>query len=73
MYVRNTERIRAEESLLWMRIVAEPHIDRSKHDDGFIDKLRRLAQIEAKVQTKNILTSQNAADWGMKVITQEGR
>lgn len=65
-YYRNIEKLRAEESLLLLRIFAEPYIDHEKHDDKFIENLQRAAGIEPRKDS--LTTEADAMSWGIKIV-----
>jgi metal-dependent hydrolase (beta-lactamase superfamily II) len=71
IYVKNIKKLQAEENLLWLRIVSHPYMDHQKGDDGFVENLYRAVGIENKKAMKQIATSFEAANWGIKIVTRE--
>lgn len=71
IYFRNIQKLQAEENLLWLRIVSHPYMDPKKGDDGFVENLYRAIEDKERNFVKKILSSRDAADWGIKIVTRE--
>ena len=73
IYFRNIQKLQAEENLLLLRIISHPYMDPKKGDDGFVENLQRAIGVNENTKAvKQVIASiSDAADWGIKIVTQE--